>query len=171
MQYSRCRYELLFLTDVNNFSRSHLSNISSLSLNFILTCYWRMLSIPALLCSSSVTCLSFSSFSFVLVVVEGRKRTFPLPGPFAASSFAAADVDNDLSRTSPASGTTLVNPLESEVRTGRARPSLCRAKQLRTSLLCRGLDASPSHRYSSLPSPVFCPFFTRVEGDDKINQW
>ena len=49
----------------------------------------------------------YSSFFSVLVVVEGRKRTFPLPGPYAASSFAAADADNDLSRTSPASGTTV----------------------------------------------------------------
>lgn len=120
-------WTFFFLTDVNNFSRSHLSNISSLSLNFILTCYWRMLSIPALLYSSSVTCLSFSSFSFVLVVVEGRKRTFPLPGPFAASSFAAADVDNDLSRTSPASGTTLTHKKVRSERGGHVLVSVVRS--------------------------------------------
>lgn len=121
-------WTFFFLTDVNNFSRSHLSNISSLSLNFILTCYWRMLSIPALLYSSSVTCLSFSSFSFVLVVVEGRKRTFPLPGPFAASSFAASDVDNDLSRTSPASGTTLTHKKVRSEQGGHVIVSVVRSK-------------------------------------------
>lgn len=84
--------------------------------------------------------------------VEGRKRTFPLPGPFAASSFAAADVDNDLSRTSPASAPLHLMPVQS--RAGAMQASSTSESQMEEGLLgLRPTGHSPAEQsYSSILS-------------------
>ena len=170
MQYGRCRYELFFFD-----WRQQLQQKPSFKyFQFKPQVYFNLLLTYVVDTSSPLQFLRYLSFVYFFLFrscCSWRKKTnipssWTIRGIFIRGRGRRQRPFKDKS-----SIRYYINPLESEVRTGRARPSLCRAKQLRTSLLCRGLDASPSHRYSSLPSPVVCPFFTRVEGDDKINQW